>query len=106
MERDSTYQGLFEIQATSSRDASREPEFDDINKFEKTKDVKWIEDLTKVNQPTPEYLRIKFRDRPISDMILRSIYLILRCVYVTVWFYFLPYLAMVYQFYNSHWSDV
>ena len=52
--------------------------------------------MTKIDQPTPEYLRIKIMDRPIFDVLLRSIYLFCRCVYVTVWFYFLPYLAMIF----------
>ena len=47
----------------------------------------------------PEYLKITMKDRSCPNFVGFVIYKLYRFVYVVVWFYFLPFIATIVQYY-------
>ena len=74
------------------------------NEKEKELDSKKLE-LELMENSIPDYLSIDFVKRRGWNKVFRVVYLIFRVAYVTVWFYFLPIIALLYQFIymNSHY---
>ena len=76
--------------------------------MERPRDVEWVDKNKQPKNDTklPEYLRIEFSDRLLGNKICRVIYCCFRILFVTFWFYYLPYLAIIYEFWLSHSAPV
>ena len=75
--------------------------------MEKPKDVEWVhrmtgEEITKL----PTYLMIDFSERDLSNKLCRLVYCGFRILYVTLWFYYLPYISIIFEFYLTHSAPV
>ena len=106
LESDWSY--LFKIQTTTSTDARPWEKNPEVNLMEKPRDVEWIDLMKAREQDTklPQYLRIEFSERSLSNKICRVIYCCFRILYVTLWFYYLPYLSIIFEFWLTHSAEV
>ena len=50
----------------------------------------------------PEYIRVSWSERSCILNLCRVVYSMHRLLYVIFWFYFLPYLAILFAFFYSH----
>lgn len=100
------YDELYTIETTTSDDAemnTKDPDLEGINKFEPSDASIWYEHLFANDQGSlkklqPESLKIKFMERSCSNKFMRMIYHLYRSLYVVVWYYFLPFFAIILQF--------
>ena len=90
------YSKMFKIETTTSNDArnvgndflERDPVFNFIN-FRRAK-----QHLSPIDRPTK--IRRDFSEREISNKAMYCIYRIIRVLYVSVWFYFFPFIMVSY----------
>ena len=79
------YDDLFRIAKTTSRNATAKiPENLLVDEFK-------LEDIGNQQQ----YCFVGFKNRSLCNQILRSIYKLLRIFYNSLWFYFLPFFALL-----------
>ena len=107
MNEDGLYDKLFTIETTTSDDAMQDfqdPDLTDINKFEKSSADIWYmskilnRDENERLEGMPENFKVQFSDRDCMNKIMRAVYLVYRSAYVVIWYYFMPFLAMILQF--------
>ena len=99
---------VFEIETTTSFDGTDNPEWGEelegINKYEMGNDSKWVSKCIEKSQKEeklegmPQFLRYQFSERTFLQKLLRLVYMFFRSSYVIVWYYFMPFLAVVFQF--------
>lgn len=96
---------LLMIERTSSRRAN----FDSVE-HKLTKDQLDIADNEDENLRkaglVPTYIYQPFYTRSPQNMIGMSIYRVLRVLYVSVWFYFLPFLTLLGSYYVPYWIQI
>ena len=104
------------IETTTSFDAKdTDPKDIDSNKYEIKDDAAWVLKMLKYEQmkekkagktidetkdllKLPKSIRFQSRDRKCDGCLAWAFYRLLRCLYVSVWFYFSPFVAMSLQF--------
>ena len=100
------YQGMLEVEVTTSKDAKRRLERDDHpDKFVLSKSVEWINFMRtqgsqkKAGKITPPTIHIDFWHREwFIEVPLYLIYRVIRVIFVSFWFYLIPFFAMSLQF--------
>lgn len=107
LNEDGLYDKLLTIETTTSDDAEindRDPDLEGINKFELSSASEWYEQLFAQEKGSlkglmPKSLMIKFMgERDFWNKVGRVIYLFYRSLFVVVWYYFLPFFAIILQF--------
>ena len=93
------------MQTTTSKYAFKDNEKHDVDKFVHEEATKWVNfirrngKVDKKDRPTPQTIRIDFWQREwFIEMPLALIYRLFRVLFVSVWFYFSPFIAMSLQF--------
>ena len=104
---DGIWKYLFKIQTTTSKDAGWWERNPAVNMMERPVDVEWVENTTEtVETSLPQYLKIYSSDRDWSNYLCRVVYCGFRILYVTLWFYYLPYLSIIFEYYLTHSAPV
>ena len=63
----------------------------------KIKKMKEEDDPDKIeeHERIPTHIRVQFSDRTLGNKLLYLLYKVFRILYTSVWFYFLPFVAMI-----------
>lgn len=85
LEEASDFEDLFLITKTTSKHAKFQHEDHELN------DVCY----NRENSDEKVYIYIPFFERSPCNMLLRCLYLVYRTIYVSIWFYFLPFIALI-----------
>ena len=88
---------LLVITRTSSRNARKEVEHNEIQDLNLTKEQQKAFGLK-----IPSYIGIHWRNRSIDEKLMYAIYKVCRVIYVAIWFYYLPFI-FVYVLYYLPW---
>ena len=94
---DPAYEDLFTIRRTTSR-YCRNPITKHIledDTYAKSIAVENNEFVSGEEKAIPVYIYVDFWQRTLTQKLMRIIYLICRSLYVSVWFYFLPFLTLL-----------
>ena len=83
------YAEMIMVRMTTSSDAKANTNQNLVTKefFEKEGKV--------ANGKIPEHIRVKFGERSAINMIMFTLYRLLRLIYVSFWYYFIPYATIV-----------
>ena len=53
----------------------------------------------RIIEGTPDYIHVKWSERTLCNKILRLFYRLIKGLYVSMWFYFVPFLAIFLSYY-------
>ena len=102
----SDFEGIYKIETTTSRRALPVNSLGtELNEFEMNDDIKWIQKTFGDDKKwaTPKNLRRSLSERKGIEFPLYGIYRFFRIIYVSIWFYLMPLLAMSLQFILPLW---